>query len=152
LKLPDVVKAVQRTLAQRDLEGLSATREVRLSLDDTRMPQTTLLIQTDGARTFVELQSQSTEVHRFLTLRADDIAQLLAKEAPQIQISLAKEDTSGGSQGGNQGNPGQQSQGNASQGGQQRTYSAESAPVQASDRVADGTLIDRFVSGLNLNV
>jgi hypothetical protein len=151
LNVPDVVKAVQRTLAQRDLEGLSQAREVRLSLDDARLPQTTMVIKSDGATTFVELRSQSPEVTRFLTLRADEMAVMLAKEAPQVQISMAKDDSGSATSGGSQGNPGQSSQGNSSQGGQQQAYSPEAAPAKGSDRVSDASLVDRFVSGLNLN-
>ena len=102
LSAEHIVQYVTRTLARRDLEALSAGREVVLRLDDRLLPETTLTFQplTDDLpgsnsaqppQVLISLRTESPEVNAFLTAHADDLVEAMSREAPGIRWELNDE-------------------------------------------------------------
>ena len=102
LSAEHIVQYVTRTLARRDLEALSAGREVVLRLDDRFLPETTLTFQplTDdlpggnpaqAPQVLISLRTESSEVNAFLTAHADDLVEAMSREAPGIRWELDDE-------------------------------------------------------------
>ncbi|MEK9869408.1 MAG: hypothetical protein VW831_06750, partial [Gammaproteobacteria bacterium] len=87
----DVVKQVVQTLARRDLEGLSAGREIVVRLDDRLIPDTTLVLRAapSGANGIDEvpnpqltlsLQTESPDVADFLSNHTSELLDLVDHE------------------------------------------------------------------------
>jgi hypothetical protein len=140
MELTELVRQVNRTLAQRDLDALQSGREVVLRLDDARLPQTALVLRPQGGEMVASLQTQSAEVQQFLDVNLARLVAAMAAEvpglrwvAPELAVASRPLDPAGGAsdQGGAPGGQGS-GQGGSGGDGQGRPQGGSAEAIEAA--------------------